>query len=117
VGKIKMSLEKIETAKKPVKRKNRLLHDDSGIIFVGVVAITFIVLSSITWLACALVVNRVFDGFLPILLTCDPRALATSQSALNAFGVSIVITDVMFLVWWGLSAQKVESQEYAGGVM
>jgi len=89
----------------------RFMGDRSGIIFAGVVAITFIVLSSIVWLACALIVNRTFDGFLPILLECDPRALATSQMALNAFGVSIVVVDVMFLVWWGLSSQKVESQE------
>lgn len=91
--------------------KQSFLRDDSGIIFVGVVAITFIILSSIVWLACALFVNRTFDALLPILLTCDPRALATSQTAVNAFGVSIVVTDVLFLVWWGLSAQKVESQE------
>ncbi|MFA5365678.1 MAG: hypothetical protein WC325_10910 [Candidatus Bathyarchaeia archaeon] len=97
--------------------KKSLLKDDSGIIFEGVIAITFIILSSIVWLCCALFVNRVFDAFIPTLLTCDPRALATSQTAVNAFGVSIVIVDVMFLVWWGLSAQKVESQEYAGGVI
>jgi cellulose biosynthesis protein BcsQ len=98
-----------------LKPLNRLLHDNSGIIFAGVVAVTFIFLSSLIWLACALIVNRVFDGFYPILLDCDPRALATSQSALNAFGVSIVVVDVMFLVWWGLSSQRIESQESPAG--
>lgn len=95
----------------------RLLRDESGIIFEGVIAIGFIVLSSITWLVCAMVVNRVFDAFLPIFMLpeMDPRALAVSQTALNAFAVSIVIVDILLLVWWGLSAQKVESQEYAGG--
>jgi hypothetical protein len=97
--------------------KKSLLKDDSGIIFEEVIAITFIVLSSIVWLCCALFVNRVFDAFIPILVTCDPRALATSQTAVNAFGVSIVIIDALLLVWWALSAQRVESQEYAGGTI
>ena len=82
-----------------------------GIILVGIIAITFIILSSIIWLVLALVVNRVFDGLMPIYLTCDPRALATGTNALNAFGVSIVVVDIMFLVWWGLSAQKKGSRE------
>lgn len=87
------------------------VRDRRGIVVAGVIAISFIVLSSITWLVCAVIVNRVFDGFLPILVTCDPRALATTQSAMNAFAVSIVIVDLLLLLWWGLSAQKVESQE------
>jgi hypothetical protein len=87
-------------------RKNR-----EGIILAGVIAISFIFFSSIVWLVGALVVNRTVDAFLPMLNQCDPRALAVSQNWVNAYGVSIVIIDVLFLVWWGLSSSKKESQE------
>jgi hypothetical protein len=85
--------------------------DNKGILLVGAIAITFIFLSSIVWLAGAIVVNRTFDAFQPWFAISDPRALVLAQNAVNAYGVSIVITDVCFLIWWGLSAQKKESQE------
>jgi hypothetical protein len=93
------------------------LSDRRGIVTAGIVAICFIFLSSILWLVGALIVNRTFDAFLPLFNDSDPRALLTGQHAVNAFGVSIVVIDVLLLVWWGLNAQRVESQEYAGGVM
>lgn len=93
----------------------RLLKDESGIIREGIIAITFIMLSSMIWLICALILNRTFDALLPILSApeTDPRALPVSQQAVNAFGVSIIIIDALLLIWWGLSAQKTETQEYA----
>jgi hypothetical protein len=97
--------------------KQSFLSDKRGIALVGVVAVAFIFVSSIIWLAGALVVNRTYDAFAPIFARMDVESQIISQHAVNAYGVSIVVVDVLLLVWWGLSAQKVESQEYAGGVM
>jgi hypothetical protein len=91
--------------------KQSFVKDQKGILLAGAIAITFIILSSIVWLCGALIINKTFDAFMPWLTVADPRALVLSQNALNAYGVSIVITDIAFLVWWGLSASKRESQE------
>ena len=99
-------------------RKQSFLGDRRGIIAVGIVAICFIFLSTFLWLIGALIVNRTFDAFVPLFNDSgEPRTLLTGQHAVNAFGVSIVIIDVLLLVWWALSAQRVESQEYAGGTI
>jgi hypothetical protein len=95
--------------------KRSWIHDTHAIILPAIIAITFIFLSSIIWLIGALIVNRTFDSLLPYIMQCDPRVLAISQSALNAYAVVIVIVDVGLLVWWGLSAQKKESVESPGG--
>jgi hypothetical protein len=93
-------------------RKLRSFRNDKrAIILPAVIAITFIILSSIIWLAGALIVNRTFDQLQGIIAECDPRVLSISQNALNAYAVSIVVVDGLLLVWWGLSSQKVESQE------
>jgi len=99
-----------------LKPFHRLLRSKRGIVLAGVVAITFIFLSSIIWLVGALIVNRTFDALVPYMDE-DPRVLILNQNAVNAYGVSIVIVDVLLLVWWGLSAQKVESQESQGSSM
>jgi hypothetical protein len=91
--------------------KRSFVKDNSGILLQGAVAITFIILSSIIWLAGALIVGRTFDAFQPWFAISDPRSLILAQNAVNAYGVSIIITDVCFLIWWGLSAQKKESVE------
>lgn len=85
--------------------------DNRGILLAGAIAISFIIMSSIIWLAGALIVNRTFDAFQPWFAISDPRALITAQNAVNAYGVSIIIVDLLFLLWWGLSAQKKESVE------
>jgi hypothetical protein len=87
----------------------------SGIVLAGIIAIIFIVLSSIVWLVGALIVNRTFDGLLPTLQECDPRVLALSQGVLTAYAVSIIVVDVLLLVWWGLSAQKKEVVDEPAG--
>lgn len=92
------------------------VKNTKGIILPGVIAISFLFMSSIIWLCGALIVNRVFDAFQPWYAVSDPRALAVSQTALNAYAVSIVVVDVLLLVWWGLSAFKTESQESPVGV-
>jgi hypothetical protein len=86
-----------------------------GIVLAGVIAIIFIVLSSIVWLCGALIVNRTFDGLAGIIAECDPRVLALSQGVLNAYAVSIIVVDVLLLVWWGLSAQKKEVVDEPAG--
>ena len=64
----------------------------------------------------ALIVNRTFDALAPYFAVGDPRALIAAQNAVNAYGVSIVVIDILFLVWWGISAQRVESEESPMGV-
>lgn len=86
-----------------------------GIVLAGVIAIIFIVLSSIVWLVGALIVNRTFDGLASTFAECDPRVLTLSQNAVNAYAVSIVVVDVLLLVWWGLSAQKKEVVDEPAG--
>lgn len=99
--------------------KHSWIHDTRAMILSGIIAITFIFLSSITWLVGAMIVNRTFDSLLPFIMESDPRVLAICQSSINAYAFVIVIVDVGMLVWWGLSAQKKESVEspanYYGG--
>lgn len=94
--------------------KRNFRKNSEGILLAGAIAITFIILSSMVWLAGAVIVNKTFDAFQPWFAISDPRALALAQSAVNAYGVSIVIVDCLLLLWWGLSSQKSESQEYPG---
>ena len=89
-------------------------NDESGIVLVGVIAIIFIMCSSIIWLIGALIVNRTFDALAPYFAVGDPRALITAQNAVNTYGVVIVFVDILLLVWWGISAQRVESEESPG---
>lgn len=105
-----------------MRGKHRSLRDfrsnQSGIVVVGVIAIVFIVFSSLIWLVGALIVNRTFDALAPYFAVGDPRALVTAQNAVNTYGVMIVVVDILLLVWWGISAQRVESEESpAGAVM
>jgi len=37
--------------------------------------------------------------------------LLAASNAVNVYGVVIVVVDVLLLVWWGISAQRVESEE------
>jgi hypothetical protein len=112
----KLGYSASEGAEIPELTQLRRFHRDrSGIVYQGVIAVSFIFLSSIIWLVGALIVNKTFDAFIPWFAISDPRALIVGQTAVNAYGVSIVVTDVCFLVWWFLSAQKVESVESVGG--
>lgn len=86
-------------------------NDESGIIMEGIIAIVFIVFSSLIWLVGALVVNQTFDALTPFFALGDPRAFVTAQNAVNIYGVVIVVVDSLLLVWWGISAQRVESEE------
>lgn len=87
------------------------IMDESGILLEGIIAIVFIVCSSLIWLVGALIVNQTFDALLPYFLVGDPRALVTAQSAVTNYGIVIVVVDALLLVWWGISAQRVESEE------
>jgi len=94
------------------------IRDENGILMEGIIAIVFIISSSLIWLVGALVVNRVFDTFVPYFVPLDPRALATAQNAVTTYGVVIVCVDILLLVYWGISAQRVESEEtQAAGVV
>jgi type VI protein secretion system component VasK len=102
---------------KYVRRRLRDFRNDKrGILLVGIVTMAFIVMSSLIWLVGALVVNRVFDAFTPLLNAGDPRALIAAQNAVNAYGVSIVVIDILLLVYWAISAQRIESEESPAGV-
>jgi hypothetical protein len=86
-------------------------RNQQGIIIQGVIAVSFIIMSSIVWLCGLLITNRVFDALAPWFAISDPRALILAQTCLNAYAVSILITDGCLIVWWYLSAFKVESIE------
>ena len=86
------------------------IHNRSGIVLVSVIAITFIIASSIIGLVGALAVNQVADALTPYMGS-DVRATNLVQSCRNAYIVSIVLADVMLIIWWATSAQKSESQE------
>lgn len=92
-----------------------ILKDKRGIILAGIIAIVFIVLSSIVWLCGALIVSLTYDELSPIMAECDERVPIIAEHVLTAYGVSIVFIDVLLLVWWGLSAQKVSSIDEPGG--
>jgi hypothetical protein len=94
----------------------KLRANKNGILLVGIICIVFIVLSSIIWLVGALILNRVFDAFGPWFAITDPRTLAVSQSALNAYGISTIITDIAFISYWAISTQRQESEEYPAGM-
>jgi len=100
-----------------IGKLKRFVGDRRGIVAVGVLAIVFIISSSLIWLVGALIVNRTFDALAPYFAVGDPRALITAQNAVNIYGVVIVVVDVLLLVWWGISAQRVESQETPMEVM
>ena len=87
-----------------------LIHDTSGIILVSVVAITFIITSSIIGLVGALCVNQVADALTPYMGS-DVRAINLVETCRNAYIVSIVLADIMLIIWWAVSAQRRESQE------
>lgn len=94
----------------------RKFRDDKrGIVLAGIIAISFIILSSIIWLAGALAVNMTFDELSPIIAECDPHVAITAQNAVNAYGVSIVVIDVLLLIWWALVAQKREVVDEPAG--
>ena len=94
-----------------MKKLRSFRNNQRGIVHAGIIAIVFIVLSSIIWIIGALIVNKTFDQLQGIIATCDPQVASISQNAVNGFGVMIVIIDVGLVIWWGLSAQRVESQE------
>lgn len=91
-------------------------NDQNGIVLVGVIAISFIIMSSIIWICGALIVNKVFDAVIPYFSVDDTRGLVTAQNTVNTYGVVIVVVDFLLLAWWAISAQRVESVESAGGV-
>jgi hypothetical protein len=89
----------------------KFTKEKNGILLAGAIAITFIFLSSLIWLIGAVIVNKTFDAFQPWFAQADPRALVLSQNAVNAYGIAIIPVDILLLVWWGLSAQKKDSQD------
>jgi hypothetical protein len=94
-----------------LKSLGSFVVDERGIVAVGVLAITFIISSSLIWLVGALIVNQTFDALVPYFSGADPRGLLAASNAVNVYGVVIVVVDVLLLVWWGISAQRVESEE------
>lgn len=91
----------------------KLRQNNQGIVLAGIIAITFIVLSSMIWVVGAIIVSRFNDGFLPFMTSLgDPRVTTVASMAMTAYGWAIVPVDVGLIVWWALSASKKESQEY-----
>lgn len=93
----------------------RFLRNKRAIILPGIIAIIWIILSSITWLAGAVIVSRTYDQLQGTIEECNPMVAVISNNALNAYGISIIVLDILFIVWWALSAQRVESQEVPYG--
>lgn len=92
-----------------------LIKDSKGIILEGVIAISFIFFSSLIWLIGEIVIHRTYDAMVPTFFDqIDPRGLALVDNYINAYAVSIIIVDALLLLWWGLSTQKHETQEYPG---
>jgi hypothetical protein len=87
-----------------------LFGDSSGIILVSIIAVTFILTSSIIGLVGALCVNQIADALTPYLGS-DVRATNLVLTCRNAYIVSIVLADVMLIIWWAVSAQRRETQE------
>ena len=92
-----------------MKKLRSFRKDKRGIVLVGIIAITFIISSSIIGLVGALAVNETADALGPY--ATDQRAINLIESCRNAYIVAIVLVDVLLLVWWGVSAQRKESQE------
>jgi hypothetical protein len=87
-----------------------LLTDKKGFVLVSAIAITFIFVTSIVGLVGALSINRIADAVQPYLGS-DVRAINLVEQCRNAYIVSVVLADVMLIIWWGVSAQRRESQE------
>jgi hypothetical protein len=86
-----------------MKRRN-FRENNQGIVLVGLIAIIFIICSSIIGIVGALAVNQVGDAMAQY--ATDIRASNLITSCRNVYIVSVVLVDVLLLVWWGVSAQE-----------
>lgn len=86
-------------------------NNKSAMVLPAIIAIVFIFFSSMIWLMGALIISLTHDNLASIIAVCDPRVGGVASNVLNAYGVCIIVVDVLLVVWWGLSAQRKESQE------
>ena len=90
-----------------------------GIVLVSLIVIVFITVTSIIGLVGALAVNKIADDVVAMNIpgfSNNIQALNLVQTARNAYIIAVVLTDVMLLVYWAVSAQRKESQEQPAGV-
>ena len=87
-------------------------RNQTGLVLVSIVAITLVFALAIIGLVGMLSANRIADAITPYMGP-DVRATNLIQECRNALAVSVVLSIVMVLVWWAVSAQRRESQENA----
>jgi len=86
------------------------IKDTQGLVLVAVIAIVFIFATSIIGLVGALSINKIADAVAPYVGS-DVRAYDLVQNCRNVYIVTIVLADVLLIVWLFVSAQRRESQE------
>jgi len=107
---VKQNLDQARTTRTSGAVKNSLIEDKRGILMQGIIAVVFITASTLLWLICALILNRVADS-MSAYTSADPHVALISANTVNTFGVVIVVVDGLLILWWGLSAFRKERQE------
>ena len=85
-------------------------NNKQGLVLVGLICIVFIFATSIIGLVGALCVAKVADALTPFV-SDNTEALNVVTNARNAYIIGIVICDISFLAYWGVSAQRKGSVE------
>ena len=90
--------------------KRNFKRNTEGLVLVSIIAIVFLFCINIIGLVGALTVNQIADAVTPDVGS-DVRAYDLVQNCRNVYIVTVVLADVLMLVWWAVSAQRKESQE------
>jgi branched-subunit amino acid ABC-type transport system permease component len=107
-----MKMQEARTQQQVIQpQQNNLVTDKRGILMEGMIAIVFIIASSLTWLVGALILNQYLDSVAPYT-DKFPQASVLSMNVRNSFGIVIVVVDGLLLFWWGLQSFRRERQEY-----
>jgi uncharacterized BrkB/YihY/UPF0761 family membrane protein len=92
------------------KMKRDFRRNQKALVLVSIVAIVLVFAIAIIGLVGMLSANKIADAILPYMGS-DIRASNLVQECRNALAISVVLSIVMVLIWWGVSAQRRESQE------
>ena len=84
--------------------------NNEGFVLVSVICITLIISLAIIGLVGMLSVNRIADAVAPFL-GHDVRAANLVAQCRTSLAVGVVLSIVMVLVYWAVSAQRRERQE------
>jgi uncharacterized membrane protein len=87
-----------------------LLVNKEGFVLVSVISITLIFCIAIIGLVGMLSVNRIADAVAPFL-GHDVRAANIVAQCRTSLVVGVVLSIVMVMVYWAVSAQRRETQE------